>query len=198
MKDFSIKEFTATRPLSWSAVYSFEYDPEQWYQRYVLGIKDVASPEMEFGKMVGDRLAKDSNFMPMIDRLGKYEHELRCNISGYSCIGFMDSYDPKTKMRMDEFKTSRNPWTQKRADEHGQIDMYLLMHYLITSVRPESMSVRLWWLATRLNGDYTVSFVPGMKPLMLPTKRTLVQVLKFGTRLKRVAKEMEVYARTHS
>lgn len=199
-KSFSIYEFLKTRPLSWSAKSSFDYDLEQWYQRYILGIKEDPTEELKFGKLVGEKLASDFTFMPCIPRLSVYENELNYTMKSKKgdipMIGFMDAYSPK--FNMDEYKTGKKAWTQERADTHGQIDMYLLMHFLINKVPPEKMTVRIFWMPTKLNGDFTISFVGADNAICFPTKRTTRQVLDFSTRIKKTVEAMQAYVRNHN
>lgn len=183
------------RPLSWSAISSFEYDPEQWYRRYVLGIKDPSTAPMEFGKEIGEKLATDPSFLPGVPRRSHFEYELRCMFGKIPLIGFIDSYLPHTDL--DEYKTGVKPWTQKRVDEHGQLDMYLLMLYLCHQVRPEKIRVRLHWLPTQENGDFSISLV-SEDCHSFDTKRTMVDVLHFGDRINSTVKQMREYAKNHA
>ena len=52
--------FDHSRPLSWSAISSWEYSHEQWYRKYVLNRPDDETEEMIFGKVIGERLATRS------------------------------------------------------------------------------------------------------------------------------------------
>lgn len=198
-KSFSIYEFLKKRPLSWSAISSFEWDPEQWYRRYVLGIEEDPTEELKFGKMVGERLSSDPTFMQGIPRAGVFEHEMRTTLEtkngSIPMLGFMDHLLPK--FDMDEYKTGKKPWTQERADTHGQIDMYLLLYFLLEKIVPEKMNVCIWWMPTKLNGDFTISFVGENKAVRFATKRTTRQVLEFAGRIKKTAEEMQAYVRAH-
>lgn len=190
-KKFDIIEFLQGRPLSWSSLSSFEWSPEQWYERYILAKKEEPSEEMKFGKLVGERLASDPLFMPHIPRLGTYEYELKCKLGKIPLTGFMDDF--KAPNKMSEFKTGVKPWDQSRADSHGQIDMYLLMHYLINKVKPEDMSVNIYWMPTEKTGDFKIKFVDENDVRVFKTKRTMRQILEFGARINATVKTMELY-----
>lgn len=187
------------RPRSWSAISSFEYDKEQWYRKYVLGIKEAPSKEMEFGKVMGERLASDPTFMTNVPRGTHYEYEdpggLCAKLGKIPLIGFIDSYTPHTIG--DEYKTGKKPWDQKRVDEHGQLTMYSLLLLLKHKVKPEDILWRLTWLATQDNGDFSISFIPGMKPQIFETRRTMTQVLEFASRIKKTEVAMLEYAMNH-
>ena len=104
----------------------------------------------------------------------------------------MDNSDiPKKKMA--EFKTGKVKWTQKRVDELGQIDMYLLMLYITHKIRPEDMTVHLYWLPTKENGDFSISFVEPFRVKSFRTCRTMTQILEFGVFINKIQKEMIDY-----
>lgn len=185
------------RPLSWSAISSFEYDPEQWYRRYVLKEEDPASKEMRFGKEIGERLASEDGFLPQVRRGAHYEYELRCMFGKIPLIGFIDSYTPHTDL--EEYKTGVKVWDQKRADTHGQLTMYALMLYQMHGVKPEDLSIRVHWLPTKETGDFRIVFTQPHNPVCIPleTKRTMREVLAFGQRIKDTVAKMELYAKNH-
>lgn len=193
--------FNKSRPLSWSAISSFKYDKEQWYKKYVLGIQEPENAEMRFGKLIGDKLAKDPTFLPSVPRLNTFEHPFRVVFNGIPLVGYADSFCTETKKKMKEYKTGVKKWDQKRADEHGQIDMYLLMHFITEKIRPEEMDVELIWLPTKRveGGDFNVSitFVEPVQPQIFKTKRSMADVLNFGTDIIRTYKEMEAFALIH-
>lgn len=185
------------RPLSWSAISSFEYDPEQWYKRYVLKEDTPPNSAMSFGKVMGERFAAETTFLPQLPRASVYEYELKAKLGKIPLIGFIDSYTPHTNL--EEYKTGVKAWDQKRADSHGQLDMYLLLLYLMHKVPPEQVSCRIHWLPTRETGDFKTEFSNPDNPLVhtFHTKRTMRDILEFGQRINRVYKEMESYAHTH-
>ena len=195
-KKFDIIEFLQGRPLSWSAKSSFDWSPEQWYDRYILAKVEEPTEEMKFGKLVGERLASDPSFMPHIPRLGTYEYELRCTLGKIPLIGFMDDF--KAPRNMSEFKTGVKLWDQPRADSHGQIDMYLLQHYLINKVKPEDMKVNIYWMPTEKTGDFKIRFVDEKDVKVFPTHRTMRQILEFGVRINQTVKAMELYANSRA
>lgn len=189
---------TIQRPLSWSALSSFTYDPEQWFNNYVLGKKDPPNKEMIFGKLIGEKLASDPTYLPEVPRLDKYEHELRVMFMGTPLVGYMDNYCTKTKKKMHEFKTGKKAWDAKRVREHGQLDMYLLMHYITEKIPPEEMDVSLVWLPTRETGAFEIEFVEPFAPKIFKAKRTMQDLLTFGARINETVKEMKKYCQEHA
>ena len=190
------------RDLSWSQISSFEYDPEQWYRSYWLGQKDPPSPEMLFGSKIGKQLEKDPDFLPMIPRESVMEYKFEAEFNGLKLIGYADSFCDDV-LRLREYKSGVKAWDQKRVDNHGQVTMYCFMKYLKDKVKPEEIFCSLHWMPTRRieNGDFTVAidFVPNIEENIqhFETKRTMRDVLEFGTRIKKVIKEMEKFGMSH-
>lgn len=191
--------FDKTRPLSWSAISSFLYDPEQWYRKYVLGEKEPPSKEMTFGSVVGKKLENDKTFLPVVERLSKMEHAFKVKFGDIPLVGYADSFCDQTFRKLREYKTGKKEWTQKRADEHGQIDMYLLSNYIQHKIPPEEVDVEIVWMPTIERGDFSIEFVDNIekKIKVFKTKRTMRDVLNFGMKINRIYKEMDEYAKNH-
>lgn len=189
------------RDLSWSQISSFEYDPDQWYRRYFEKEEQFETEEMKFGKEIGEKLANDPEFLPEVPRHSKFEHGFRVMFDGIPLVGYADSFCSITKKKLLEYKTGVKAWDQKRADEHGQIDMYLLMHYITEKIKPEEVKCEIVWLPTerKEDGDFqvTIKLVEPIVPQAFKTKRTMADILRFGARIKQVYKEMELYAKYH-
>ena len=186
------------KPLSWSAISSFEYDKEQWYKSYVLGEK-VDNKEMQFGKMIGKKLETDPTFLPMIPRHSKMEHGWRVKFGKIELIGYADSFCLISKKKLAEYKTGKKAWDQKRVNDHGQLTMYCLMNYITNKIKPECMEIQLIWMPTQENGDFSISFIEPIekKIKIFKTKRTMTDILKFGVRINNVYKDMLKYANEH-
>lgn len=192
--------FDLNRPFSWSAISSFKYDPEQWYRKYVLKKEDLPSAEMLFGSEVGRRIANDRDFLPELRRQSLFEYEephgLRCTLDGIPLIGFIDSYEPH--QALDEYKTGKKEWDQKRVDDHGQLTMYLLMLFVKYGVRPEDVDVMLHWIPTKETGDFRIDFRSTIPEILsFRTKRTMQDLMRFGGELKATYKAMQLYAKNH-
>lgn len=183
------------KPLSWSAISSFKYSKQDWYEKYVLGIKPIETEEMKFGKMIGKKLETDPTFLPMIPRCGKMEHEFRAEWKGIPLIGFADSFNQVTSNQLKEYKTGRNKWDKRRVDEHGQLTMYCLMNYIMTKTKPEDVDISLTWMPTQRTEDGKIEFVPDIekKIITIKTKRTMAQILEFGALIEEIYRQMEAY-----
>lgn len=217
--------FDKNRPLSWSAISSFEWDPEQWYQKYVVhqncrraneefckgfctvtGGPDFRCPvvatskEMLFGKALADSIEDGTCTVPglLAGLQARKEFPFKCMFGKIPLIGFGDAFCEDTFRILDEVKSGKKKWDQKRADAHGQIDMYLLQNWIMHKIPPEEVACTLHWVPTQENQDFTISFVEPVIVQRFPTKRTMRQVLAFGMRINKIYKAMEKYAQSHS
>jgi hypothetical protein len=183
------------RPLSPSAVNSFLYNPESWYETYILG-KRQRSKEMDFGSMIDKRLETDPTFLPEVPRCPLLQHEMKCVFNGIHVVGKPDALDID-KFILRDFKTGKQKWDRKRADDSLQLTFYLLLVYIKYKIPPEKFRCYIDWLETKESGDFTIGFVDGMKVKTFETKRTMRDLLSLGVKIKEVIKEMESYALAH-
>ena len=201
--------FDWDRALSWSQISSFEYDKEQWYRKYVLKQKQPTTPAMEFGKTTGERIEKDKKYLPQIPRqiVMEYEfeavYEFKFRIHQKKRVkltGFADSFGDAI-FRLEEYKTGKisKPWTQKRADQHGQITMYLFMKWLKERIPPERFTCGLHWMPTEELPDGTVQFVEPIEDYIkhFETKRTMKDLREFAQRIERSIEAMVSYCESH-
>jgi hypothetical protein len=188
-----------TRDFSWSQLSSWEYDKEQWYKRYILDERDEPSKEMLFGRVLADALEHGTCEIPeLVKRLPfKKEHPFKVKFGALTMVGYADDFDDKTFTTLNEVKTGKRPWDQKRVDEHGQLTMYCLLNYITNKVRPEDVEIGLHWLPTRETGDFTISFTEPVQVISFKTKRTMQDILKFGSKINSTYKEMEEYCKVH-
>lgn len=184
--------------MSWSAISAFEWDKEEWYKRYILGEKTDPSKEMIFGSMIGKKIEKDPAFMPELPRFASMEFPFNVVFNGIRLVGYADSFCNVTFRKLLEIKTGKKAWTQKRADEHGQITLYCMFNYIKNKITPENMEIILAWLPTAETATYEIEFVKNMKPVLLQTKRTTADILEMGSRINRTIKEMEAYVQNHA
>jgi hypothetical protein len=196
MKQFSIKEYLEGRPLSWSAISSFEYDPEQWYRKYILNAPQHPSAEMEFGKVFA-KSCEDRTPLAPVTMLSKMEQVFNTHFCDIPLNGYADTFDDVNFDQIGEYKTSRKMWTQEKVDAHGQIDMYILMNYQINKVRPEDTRLFLEAVLTEQTGNYEIRLKEPIHVFHFETRRTMTDLLRFGSRITRTVKEMEAYVRNH-
>ena len=182
------------RPLSWSAISSFEYDKEQWARKYLDNIKEPPNPAMIFGSMVGESIAQGNSPIP-VTRLSHFEYKLEATLNKIPLIGYVDSYEPHTKLL--EYKTSQKDttWSQKKVDEHGQLTFYALMLFLQHGINPKDIHFRLEYIPVRQKNDFIFEWT-GQAPTGWDTKRSLQDILKFGNYVVSVVADMKAFAKS--
>jgi hypothetical protein len=189
---FDIKEHLRNRPLSWSQLSSFEYDPEQWYQSYIMGVRQQ-SKEMDFGSYVDKRLQDDPTFLPDVPRYEHMQYKMRAKLGWIPLVGIPDGLDLTTERKViADFKTGKKKWDKKRADETGQLTFYLMLLYFTERHAPEDFECRIHWIPTEDKGDFTVGLA-GDKVHTFVTKRTMQDIAVFAARIKKTVAEMESY-----
>lgn len=188
--------FNKSRPLSWSAISSFEYDKEQWYRKYVLNEPTVETKEMKFGKDFALSCEKRKPLAP-VTLLDTMEYKFEVVFNSIPMIGYADTFCGETKKVVGEFKTGKKKWDARRADEHGQITLYALFNFIQNKIRPEETDFFLEWIPTEEKGDFSIDFVRPIKVHKFKTKRSMEDILHFGLRIKNVVKEMEEYCQSY-
>ncbi len=186
------KDFFKRRPLSWSAISSFEWDPEQWYKRYILNEVQPMTPAMEFGKEIGTKIELDPTFMSYVPRESKMEHEFKVVFNGIPLVGYADTFDDLYHDKITEYKTGKF-WDQEKVDKHGQITMYCLMNFITNKVVPEDTRIELVWMPTQEKGDFSVGFVEPIEDTIkiFQTERTMQDIVEFGARINKTVEEMQ-------
>jgi len=189
--------------LRWSAISSWDYSKEQWFDTYgrpLLGLPAIEqkSPQLSFGTYVDDKLQEDDSFIPSHPRYPIRQHVMKVMYGGIELTGKLDWAD-FDKHQLWDTKTGVQPWTKKRADEHGQLTMYLMMLYIANKkIKPEEWELGIHWIPTKKTetGDFKtiIDFRDNpIVPFSFPTKRTMLDILKFGGKIKNTAALMEKY-----
>lgn len=187
-----------SRPYSWSQHSQFrDYSPEDWYQSYVIGIKKPSNKRMDFGSAVDKRIETDPTYIPKLPRQKYMQYSITTKMGDFYITGRFDAYGDET-LELEEYKTSGpTGWSQKIADEHNQIDMYLLLLKLGDKKKPEDIKIRIHHLVTEEDGAFTIKFASPFTIKTYHTKRTTKQVLMFGAEIIKIRKEMEEYIKNH-
>lgn len=153
--------------LSWSSYDLFCRDQQKWYLKYAYGIEEPANDKMKIGKIFSEAYAdpafdyrtalRKENIPPsaltMFESLKDArlirpelcEVKIECTIDGVPLIAYFDALRPWDDLIIEN-KTGA-PWTQERADEHGQLTLYGIMYghvtpgsepkYLLQSIDPK-------------------------------------------------------------
>jgi len=141
------------RPLSHSQLSAWEYSPEQWYRSYILNERTPPNLCMSFGAHIGDLLGTKDTPIPELRHQGIKEYTVAGEVEGIKMIGHIDGWDDDN-LTLHENKTTDNPtrWTQRKANSHTQIDMYLLLLLQQDGIPPESVTCYLHDIRTRQVG----------------------------------------------
>ena len=114
--------------------------------RYYENREMFITPELTFGKRIGELLENDDESLKHILRYDTAEQELKFEVDGIPVLGYIDTFDSVNK-KVGEYKTGKTPWTQGRVDKHFQLDVYSLgVETLFGSVDDECVLV---WLETQ-------------------------------------------------
>ena len=199
------------RPLSYSSLNSWEWDKahgtDRWAKHYLEDINDDC-PELRFGKAFAESIENGTcqvkELMGLLQK--KKEHEFRCMFGDIELIGYGDAFCDTTFRILDEVKTGAQEWTQKRADDHKQLDMYGLQNFIINKVRPEEVTFTLYWVPTERteisNGDfggfdYSIGFKYPIEVKQFKTKRTTKDIMNFGAYIKRTYSDMLAFSEAY-
>jgi len=187
--------FPYDRPISHSQLTTFKWSPEKWYKNYVLNEPRESSPELDFGSKIDKKLQKDSKYLPEVKRLTHLQYELKTTVKNIKLIGYPDALDIENPELID-YKTGRVSWDQKRADDTLQLTMYLWMIYNILKIPPEKFKCSIIWLPTHIKKG-KIALVRPIKPQTFYTKRTMVDILKFGQSIIETRSKMIDYYNKH-
>lgn len=134
--------------ISWSSLELWEKSPKTWYKKYVLGQKTFETKHLQKGKEFADAVEDDisedliiKEMLPYIQKLDVMEMEISAIFEndifpGLKLLGKKDTGTGVEKFR--EYKTGSKPWTQERANAHGQLAFYALIDKLNgATVMPE-------------------------------------------------------------
>jgi len=194
-KEESLKKLYDT-PVNWSSISSFRWNKENWFRNFILGER-ATSPEMTFGSYIDKKIQNDPNFMPKLPRFEMMQHHMKVVFNGLTLMGTPDGINIKKNKMLIDYKTGVKEWNKKRAEEHGQLLMYLLLIYITMKIRPEEFDCYIYWLPTKKeedgNFDIKVSLISETDFKTFKCKHTMTEILKFGTYIKETFKEMEEY-----
>lgn len=146
MFNINDKYFLPKPYLSYSAMNDFYYNRKRFQDKYYKGIESPVTPELIFGKKIGEMLEHGDESLAHISHGDVAEKKLEFEVDGIPVLGFIDSFRTEDSF-IFEFKTGKTPWTQGRVDKHFQLDVYSLgVETIEGKVNDECMLV---WMETR-------------------------------------------------
>ena len=145
MYEIAGKYFLPKNYLSYSAMNDFYYNRKRFQDKYYRGIEGPVTPELAFGKKIGELLENGDESLAHISHGDVAEKKLEFEVDGIPILGFIDSFRTEDSF-IYEFKTGKTPWTQGRVNKHFQLDVYSLgVEILEGKVNDDCMLV---WMET--------------------------------------------------
>lgn len=184
------------RPLSYSSLSSWEWDKEQWYSSYILGIRST-SKQMTFGSIIDQKIQSDPLFMPNLPRYEHMQYKMTGIFSGIPLVCIADGVNLTKSYDVADYKTGVKPWTSKRAKDTKQLDMALLLLYINKKISPEKVALCIHWLPTTEDAEDTMKLISETEFVTIKTKRTMQDILNFGVYLKKTREKMIKYIENH-
>ncbi len=188
----------------------FEMSPEKYADQYLFGKKQRISRNMSYGSMFADSLESgEASGDPLLDFMAssvpKFERmdlpvesgqgtlvqnprnrEMYCvpvlpnKPEGIPLLALPDSAKEDYSAFI-EYKTSVREWTQKMADDSGQITFYATAMWLVTGKIPKD--IELVNVPVKYASDS--SLTPQGTIVRLKTERTMVDIIKMVSRIKK-------------
>jgi len=118
--------------LSYSQLSLWLYDKDKYRSRYYQNIEERPSKELLFGSDMAKGLEDGTIQLPELIQYKVSEEQIKVDIEGIPFFAYIDTFDPEN-LSFREYKTSKNRpdgspgWTQKRVNEHMQLDIYSLL-----------------------------------------------------------------------
>lgn len=184
--------------LSWSQLWLWEHNPEEYKRHYFEDKKkEEESPKMKFGKKFAESREKNKSCEDPLAELARIftpsmpikEVEITAwlmldNQLKIKLLGKPDGFDKKS-LTLVEDKTGAK-WTQGMVDKHGQITFYSLIIWLKT--KKLLKRIFLNFIPTEVDEDGKVS-VCG-KARTFQTERKLSDLFLMVNRIAKAAKEI--------
>ena len=178
--------------LSFSQMTLFEMSPEKYVQKYIYEEKERISRNIALGKQLADGLENgELSGDPLLDlvmaKLPKFElmdkpfeTELKNGKEVIKILAKPDTMKPNMTA-FKEYKTSTRAWTQKKADESGQITFYAAAIWLKTSKIPSD--IELVCATTEHAQDGTLR--PTGEVIRIHTTRHMSDIIKMTLRMRK-------------
>jgi len=159
------------------------YEGGSFYDRYVLEKPSFENKYIRFGKHFAN--AMEGKFCPPeIEKLAKvFKLTLKDGIPekkgtavynykgvDYNLLGYIDWLSDD----VDEFKTGKIPWTQKKADSHGQVLFYQLIMELKTGKKLDGY---YHWIQT-VEIDGNISGTGHFEKYKVPYDKVKIHLIK--------------------
>lgn len=169
----------------------FEQSPEKYAQQYIFNQKQRITRNMSYGtKMAYGLESGDLSGDPLLDlmmsKLPKFElmdkpieAELK---NGKEIIKLLAKPDTAKAdyTAFKEYKTSVRKWTQRMADDSGQISFYTTTIWLLKGFIPQDIELVNVPVQYQEDGSLT----PTGEMFRFPTKRSMTDIIKMTGRIR--------------
>jgi len=175
--------------LSYSQYTTFMASEKQYIKNYFEG-RTFHSKYLSFGKRFAEAVESgtdDKQFLEVIAKLPKaqkHERKFLVDFEGIPLLGFLDGFTKGKEFIIDEYKTGKVPWTQKKVDKHIQLLFYAIMVWKEYGIAPDKIRIRLHWIETCEDTDGTLFFTGKVKHF--ETRRTLKDIMIIYPKIKMV------------
>lgn len=184
--------------ISWSQMNLVEKSPWNYVAKYLEEQIDFENKYMRLGKRLADRMeiglptddALLEHLVVFLPKGEKQEFDIEVDFEGIPMRGKLDSFSPSKKTKdVREYKTGKK-WTQRIADEHGQLKFYATLVWVKYGVIPK---IFLDWIPTRELEDGTIEMTGAIQTFEV--KITMTDLILFRARIKKAwAKIQELTA----
>jgi len=117
------------------------------------------------------------------DFWSEFEIKMDAFIDDVYLIWFADNWTDDWK-KIKEFKTWKTAWTQKKVDEHWQLDFYCLMTYLTKWYLPED--VELTWFETKDDWNWWITVTWKIKTFKFDVEKHKDRILSWIDKIPKI------------
>jgi hypothetical protein len=185
--------------LSWNQLLTWQKGEQVYYETYFLGKRQKFKYEknMDFGKKIATGLEQkktnDEDVEFCRDCLPKPKYKEKILIADFEGVILLAKPDGcylKKEIRVDEYKTGKQKWTQKMADNLGQITLYDMVIYKLTGKIPRNF---LYYFQTKEEGGEI--YLVRKPPSVFETKRTMKDFMLLYPILKKAQIEINNFCK---
>lgn len=171
----------ATRDhLSWSQMICWEKGEQEYHRYYILGQR-MNNRYTDFGRKIHEGLEKKETDDKEVEFCRLYiptpaihEPIIKVQCEKLPILIKPDGITRGKNPIIDEYKTGKAPWTQTKADSHGQLTFYDMAWYWRYKKIPDN---RLIWIPT-MEDEYGSIRLTGKIPQVFKTKRTITDIVE--------------------
>ncbi len=191
------KGFLPTGSITWTQIETVERSEREYIEHYVYGKKRPDTIYLELGRMVAETLERRGEQTNVAARAIRIlvPHYPKTDVNIETTLtrgkeklkiwGKLDGWNPRKNLQ-GEYKTGTYPWSKKRAQDHGQLKLYALIHYKNTGKIPDQ---ELTWIETKFeNGDLGITG----NFLTHQVRQTLKDLLEMEARIWKAKKKIEL------